>query len=109
MPAVMERWTQPAPRVLLLLDDSGSIPEDFRAEGAQALAQDLAARLKAADSRAQFRIAKIDEERASVGDNDWTDDPAALPAQVQNISGYGSRLWEALADAADTAPRSSSW
>ncbi|QWK09917.1 MAG: VWA domain-containing protein [Thermoflexus hugenholtzii] len=104
MPAVMERWTQPAPRVLLLLDDSGSIPEDFRAEGAQALAQDLAARLKAADPRAQFRIAKIDEERAGVGDNDWTDDPAALPPQVQNISGYGSRLWEALADAARHGP-----
>ncbi|MCL6512548.1 MAG: TonB-dependent receptor [Anaerolineae bacterium] len=104
VPALMERWARPAPRVLLLLDDSGSIPKDFRAEGAQALAQDLATQLKAADPRAQFRIAKVDWERASVGKNAWTDDPAALPAQVQNVSGYGSRLWEALADAARHSP-----
>lgn len=104
MPALMERWARPAPRVLLLLDDSGSIPDDFRAQGAQTLTQDLAAQLKAADPRAQFRIAKIDWERAQVGGNDWTDDPAALSTQVQSITGYGSRLWEALADAARHGP-----
>lgn len=104
MSALMERWARPAPRVLLLLDDSGSIPDEFRAQGAQTLAQDLAAQLKAADPRAQFRIAKIDEERADVGRNDWTDDPAALSTQVQSITGYGSRLWEALADAGRHGP-----
>lgn len=94
-----DREFPPAPRVLLLLDDSGSLPAEFRAQGAQTLARDLAAQIQAADPRAQFRIAKIYESRADVGRNAWTTDPEALPAQAQSISGFGSRLWDALADA----------
>lgn len=104
MSALMERWARPAPRVLLLLDDSGSLPADFRAQGAQTLARDLAAQLKAADPRAQFRVAKIYEDRADVGRNAWTDDPAALSSQAQRVTGFGSRLWEALADAGRHGP-----
>ncbi len=104
MAALMERWARPAPRVLLLLDDSGSLPADFRVQGAQALVRDLAAQVKAADPRAQFRVAKIYEDRADVGRNAWTDDPEALPRQAQSVSGFGSRLWEALADAGRHGP-----
>ncbi len=102
--ALMERWTQPAPRVLLLLDDSDSLPQDFRAQGAQALARALGAQMKATDPRVQFRVAKIYEARADIGSNDWTADPDSLPNQVRDTIGYGSRLWEALADAGRHAP-----
>jgi hypothetical protein len=98
--ALMERWARPAPRVLLLLDDSGSIPADFRGRGAQALARALAERIKAAEPRAQFRVAKIFEDTADPGRNAWTDDPGEVADQVVRASGFGSRLWESLADAA---------
>ncbi|MCS7324509.1 MAG: VWA domain-containing protein [Thermoflexales bacterium] len=97
--AVMERWARPAPRVLFLLDDSGSIPAEFRFEGAQALVQAVAEQIKAADPRAQFRIAKIFEGTADARFTQWTDEPRALAEQVRRASGWGSRLWEALADA----------
>ncbi len=97
--ALMERWARPAPRVLLLLDDSDSIPAAFRAEGAQALVQTLAGQIQAADPRAQFLVAKIYEGTAYVGFSEWTGNPQDLVAQVREVGGYGSRLWEALADA----------
>jgi len=102
--ALMERWAQPAPRVLVLLDDSDSLPRDFRAQGAQILVRALGAQMKAADPRVQFRVAKINEDRANVERNDWTADPDSLPDQVRNTTGYGSRLWEALADAGRHTP-----
>ena len=104
MPTLMERWARPAPRVLLLLDDSGSLPAEFRAQGAQELARGLAAQIQAGDPRAQFRVAKIFESRADVGRNAWTNDPEALPAQARGVSGFGSRLWDALADAGRHRP-----
>ncbi|MCS6773658.1 MAG: VWA domain-containing protein [Thermoflexales bacterium] len=104
MTALMEQWARPAPRVLILLDDSGSIPADFRAQKAQVLVRELAARIKAARPDAQFRVAKIFDERADAGYNKWTPDPGALPAQAQSVTGAGSRLWESLADAARHNP-----
>lgn len=103
-PAMMDRWARPAPRVLLLLDDSDSIPPDFRAEGAQALVRDLAVQIQAADPRAQFRVAKINQDRADARNNPWTSDPEDLSRQVQNFSGFGSQLWESLADAGRHGP-----
>ncbi|MCS7350856.1 MAG: vWA domain-containing protein [Anaerolineae bacterium] len=104
MAVVMERWARPAPRVLFLLDDSSSLPADFRHRGAEELVRDLATQLKAASPNVQFRVAKIYEGGVYIGANVWTDDPQALPAQVRHAVGSGSRLWEALADAARHGP-----
>lgn len=102
--ALMERWTRPAARVLLLLDDSGSIPADFRNQGAQQLVRALAAQIKTTDPDAQFRVAKIYEGVAEASSTVWTGDLQALADQVGRVSGFGSQLWESLADAARHAP-----
>ncbi|MDW8350901.1 MAG: VWA domain-containing protein, partial [Anaerolineae bacterium] len=102
--ALMERWARPAPRVLLLLDDSGSIPFDFRGAGAQTLVRVVAEQIKAAEPRARFRVAKIYEGTADTAANGWTDDPQSAADQVLRVTGFGSRLWESLADAARHDP-----
>lgn len=95
--------TAPPPRILLLLDDSDSIPEAFRGDGAATVARRLAERLAAADPRTLFRIAKASFAEADPG-GDWTADLDELTRQTTNVSGYGSELWEALADAAKLGP-----
>lgn len=97
--SVLERSAAPAPRILLLLDDSTSLPAPFRGEGAAQLARDLATRLAAADPATEFRIAKVSLSAADPG-GDWTTDLDALQAQATSTAGYGSELWPALADAA---------
>jgi len=97
--SVLERSAAPPPRVLLLLDDSTSIPVDFRGDGAAALARSLAERLSAVDPTTSFRIAKVSLSEADPA-GDWTTDLDALEAQATSSSGYGSELWPALASAA---------
>lgn len=97
--SVLERSAAPASRILLLLDDSTSIPAPFRGEGAARLARDLATRLAEADPATEFRMAKVSLSAADPG-GDWTTDLDALQAQATSTTGYGSELWPALADAA---------
>ena len=96
---ILERSSAPPPRVLVLLDASDSIPATFRGQGAAEVARLLAVRLKAADPRVTFRVAMISfDEAAPAGD--WTSDPDELARQATHVSGFGSQLWESLADAA---------
>lgn len=97
--SVLERSEAPPPRILLLLDDSTSIPDPFRGAGAARLARDLATRLAAVDATASFRIAKVSLSAADPG-GDWTTDLDALEAQATSTAGYASELWNALVDAA---------
>ncbi len=97
--SVLERSEAPPPRILLLLDDSTSIPDPFRGVGAAKLARSLAERLSAVDPATSFRIAKVSLSAADPG-GDWTTDLDALQAQATDTAGYGSELWAALADAA---------
>ncbi len=97
--SVLERSEAPAPRILVLLDDSSSIPDPFRGVGAARLARDLASRLAAVDPATSFRIAKVSLSAADPGGG-WTTDLDALEAQATSTAGYGSELWAALADAA---------
>ena len=94
----LSRSTVPAPRILILLDDSDSIPDDFRETGAAVVIRKLAERLLAADSRTQLRVAMVDQEEATEA-GDWTSDIDELGRQATRRSGFGSQLWEALADA----------
>jgi len=96
---ILERSSAPPPRVLILLDASDSIPEAFRGEGAAGVTRLLGTRLKEADPRVTFRVAMISfDEAAPAGD--WTSDPDELSRQATKVSGFGSELWESLADAA---------
>jgi hypothetical protein len=95
---LLEQTSPPPPRVLILLDTSDSIPEDFRATGAAALARAVAEHLLAADPRVELRVAAVSFEFADPA-GDWTSDPAAIEAQAGGASGYGSQLWESLANA----------
>jgi hypothetical protein len=100
---LLEHAVAPAPRVLLLLDDSSSLPDDFRDAGAGVVARQMAERLLSVDPRVLLRVAVVDGVEAEpVGD--WTSDPAAVEAAARRASGLGSQLWEALSDASKLGP-----
>lgn len=100
---LLERALAPPPRILVLLDDSSSIPDAFRGAGAATIARRIAERLVATDPRTQLRVAKVDVGRANPA-GDWTSDPAEVEGQVTAKTGYGSQLWEALVSAARLGP-----
>ncbi len=99
----LSRSVAPPPRILILLDDSSSIPAEFRDAGAATVARRLAERLLGADPRARLRVAMVNVDEATPA-GDWTSDPAEVERQATKHSGYGSQLWELLADAAKLRP-----
>jgi hypothetical protein len=94
----LSRSTVPPPRILVLLDDSDSIPDDFRKSGAAVVVRQIGERLLAADPESLFRVAMVDDEEATEA-GDWTSNLDELAKQATRRSGFGSQLWEALADA----------
>ncbi|MGC5220966.1 twin-arginine translocation signal domain-containing protein [Micromonospora sp. DT81.3] len=94
----LTRSIAPPPRILILLDGSGSIPEEFRESGAAVVIRQLAERLLIADARSTFRVAMVDGEDATES-GDWTSNLDELAQQATRRSGFGSQLWESLADA----------
>lgn len=94
--------TAPSPRVLLLFDDSDSVPEQFRGAGAFDLGHSVAEEIHRRAPDARFRVAAVNGGAAFAGS--WTDDLSALDDQLTTYDGYGSDLWTALADAMDADP-----
>ncbi|MEO8208282.1 MAG: hypothetical protein ABI598_04535 [Chloroflexota bacterium] len=86
------------PRVLLLLDTSNSIPENFRGGFAADLGRKLAAAILGLDPAAQFLVGAINYGTVS-SSGDWTGDPAAVASNVALAFGDGSDLWQALGEA----------
>ena len=99
-------WTllqsaSPPPKVLFVVDDSNSVPLEFRGAGLRLLLQDIAVDVQAAAPEALFRVHKIS---TSVTLNEWTADPAELDAQVDLGFAFGSDIWSTLGRSAETSP-----
>ncbi len=99
---VMTRNVSPAPRVLLLLDRSTSLPEAFREEGMARLARDLADRLLARAPEARLRVGTVLSGVFYQGG--WTDDPGAVDRQIRADEFGNSDFWRALAEVAEDGP-----
>lgn len=96
-PVLLERASAPRPRVIFLLDDSLSIPEQYRDEGAADVVTAIAERVLAERPDAEFQIAFANVQDATgLG---WTQDIEELRRDVLNFAITGG-LWEAYADAA---------
>lgn len=92
----------PPPKVLLLFDNSDSVPTDYRGPGAVALGNDIATRVASLVPGASFRVGTVFFGITYQGP--WTGDLAELNAQLGDISGTGSALYSAAADAMDAEP-----
>ena len=100
---VLEENQPPAPRVVLLFDTSGSIPDAFREAGAEALGRDLTTAITAERPDALVRAAPI----ASGGApslRDYSADPDVVAEEIRTMYGYGSDIWSATASAAQHDP-----
>jgi hypothetical protein len=103
VPFTLRRNLAPSPRVALIFDQSGSIPEAFRGEGARALAEDLAGRLFAQDPATRVRIATV-SAGARWASEDWATTVAEASEQAAWLAGEGainpgSEIWTAAYDA----------
>lgn len=103
LPFVLERAQAPPSRVLFLLDTSGSIPEQFRGERYGASIRTISERLLDAQPDVQFRVATVSFEDAD-DVTDWTTDLDLLVQGATAAEGFGSALWQALADANKFGP-----
>lgn len=90
------------PRVLFILDVSVSVPQAFRAEGAAALARDVAARVVAQVPEAQFRASSLISGYRLYGN--WTSDPEALHEAARGAASTSSDLWSAASQATRENP-----
>ena len=83
-------------RVLFLVDDSGSIPMEFRGQFRLDLADALADRVLQR-SGGHMSVTEVDTRTFT----QWTDQPAEVRAQVEALAGISSSVYGPLAAAAD--------
>ena len=95
-PVLLERASTPRPRVIFLLDDSLSIPEQYRDEGAADVVTAIAERVQAERPDAEFRVALAGIDGA--GAFAWRTDTDRLRSDVLSFAITGG-LWEAYSDA----------
>lgn len=103
VPFALRRSEAPPPRIAMLFDQSGSVPEAFRGAGAAALAQDLATRAFAWDPGTRIRVATVSAGARWAAET-WatTADEAAVQAAWLAGPGAvnpGSEIWTAVFDA----------
>lgn len=86
---------RPAPRVLLLLDGSRSLPQEFRDSGAVVLARKIADRLLGDDPTLRIRVRAVGETPAP---EPWLSDAADIEASARRHlpRTFESRLWQTL-------------
>lgn len=98
--AVMSRNQVPPPRIALVVDDSGSIPEEFRGEARTELVLSLFDTLSTSHPGTQFAVSFIGDDDVSP----WTSDRTAVRGAIESGYGYGSDIFTAVAAASDAAP-----
>ncbi|MEO0814415.1 MAG: hypothetical protein AAFY60_16250, partial [Myxococcota bacterium] len=89
------------PRILFILDDSNSVPEEFRGPAGAALVRDIAERVGSTVAGSEFRILKVGGSRSA---GFWTNDVEELETQALDLSSFGSELWESLENAQRLQP-----
>jgi hypothetical protein len=92
----------PPPRILMVVDRSGSIPPEFTGDNLVALATDLRTRLSATTPGVEYRVGIVDTGLRLAGD--WTSDPAEVEAQLATSAIPDSTLWAALERATRAGP-----
>ena len=98
LPFLMRQSRPPAPRLLLLFDQSGSLPADFRGRGAAVLGRRIAEAVLERQPDALMQVATV-VLRSAAGVRSWTKDPATVEAAVRTATGWGSKFWSALGEA----------
>ncbi|MFM2163091.1 MAG: hypothetical protein RLZZ383_2603, partial [Pseudomonadota bacterium] len=91
----------PPPRVAFVVDQSGSVPAEFRGAAAAAMLEAAAAGVLAVWPDATFRSLRIGSDPA---DSSWRSTPSELAADFLAQTGTDSAIWTALADAASWRP-----
>ncbi len=88
----------PAPRVLLLLDTSGSIPPEFIGEQLAEFGRAVVQAVQADFPSAEFRVAGLALGTAATA-HLWTTDPEEVALEAGRAVGYGSEFWAGAGDA----------
>ena len=97
-PLMLLQNAAPHPRVLIILDESDSIPADFVGKKAAEFVRSLAKGVRAINPDAQFLVAGMGTGLGAMGA--WTQDPDTVKAEALKVMGGGfSDLWTALASA----------
>lgn len=102
MAARLRHNVPPPPRVLIVADRSGSIPEEFTGDNLVALGSELVSRVEAVTPGAEYRVGLVDRGLRFGGD--WTRDLAELESQLDTPAVNDSTLWTALEQATRAAP-----
>lgn len=96
----------PPPRVVLLFDQSDSVPEEFKGAGAVAIAQGIFSELYAAHPDAQVRVGTV-RYGVDFVSSGWATSLAEANAQAEELATSdfaSSEIWEALHVAAQLDP-----
>ena len=97
VPLALRRTDRPTPRVVFLVDNSTSVPEQYRNAGATRVVTEIATAIKAEHPDAEFRIANVGISGA--GALNWTGDPVQAGENADQF-GIASALWHSYVDAA---------
>ncbi len=97
VPFNLRRSERPAPSVVFIVDNSTSVPEQWRGQGAVRVVTEIATAVKAEHQDARFRIANVGLEGAGL--LRWTTDPEKVGREADQF-GIGSALWDSYVDAA---------
>lgn len=103
LPFVVPQNRPPSPRVLFLLDTSGSIPPEFIGDNLATLVSRVAEDVVAAHNNAEFLIGGVANGAAGVA-HLWTRDIDEISLEAGRVVGYGSEFVAAAADARFHAP-----
>ena len=96
-PFNLRRSRPTTPHIVFIVDNSSSVPEQWRDEGATRVVTEIATAVKAVHPEAMFRAAIVGPKGAGL--LGWTNDPVQVGEHANNIS-LGSALWNSYVDAA---------
>jgi hypothetical protein len=91
-----------APRVLILYDGSGSLPNEFEGAGAVKVGLTIRDMIRANYPNAQFRVMSAGDQAYDLGP--WTESRDALQNQLGQLKGVSSDLWTSLAQSRQVRP-----
>ncbi len=98
VPFSMRRTDRPTPSIVFVVDNSGSVPEQYRNAGATKVVTEIATAVQAQYPDARFRAAIVGIFGAGLP-LPWTDDPVQVGIDADKL-GIGSALWQSYIDGA---------
>ncbi len=98
VPFTLRHNRRPPPRIVFIVDNSSSVPEQYRNAGATRVVTEIATAVKAEHSAAQFRVALVSASGAG-SPFPWRDDPVRVGEDADQFT-LGSALWQSYVDGA---------